>query len=73
MPQNTMKARCDSAIHPVAAVEHLPTALNSNTPSGGGQVEPEPDISRITAFLEQARPATPCLVVDLNIVEGKYR
>ncbi len=31
-----------------------------------------PDHSRIISYLESAKPATPCLVVDLDIVGGKY-
>ena len=31
-----------------------------------------PDHSRIIAYLESAKPATPCLVVDLDIVAAKY-
>jgi ornithine decarboxylase len=31
-----------------------------------------PDHSRIISYLEANKPATPCLVVDLSIVAGKY-
>ena len=31
-----------------------------------------PDHSRIISYLEAHKPATPCLVVDLSIVAGKY-
>src|SRR5262245_11637778 len=31
-----------------------------------------PDHSRIISYLEANQPATPCLVVDLDIVAGKY-
>lgn len=33
----------------------------------------EPDFSRVVAYLEQHRPATPCLIVDLDVVARKYR
>jgi ornithine decarboxylase len=76
MPQNTVKTPRSPAIRPVektvAKVEALPTASNSNL-QPAAPTEPEPDTSRIVAFLDQARPMTPCLVVDLDIVEGKYR
>jgi ornithine decarboxylase len=32
-----------------------------------------PDHGRILAYLENEKPATPCLVVDLDIVAGKYQ
>ena len=28
---------------------------------------------KVQRFLDERRPATPCLVVDLDVVEGKYR
>jgi ornithine decarboxylase len=28
---------------------------------------------KVQRFLDEQRPATPCLVVDLDVVEGKYR
>src|SRR6476469_2544210 len=31
-----------------------------------------PDHSRIISYLAAHKPATPCLVVDLSIVAGKY-
>lgn len=50
----------------------LPAPSNSNLPltvaEAGG-----PDLSRVLAYLESARPVTPCLVVDLDIVAAKYR
>ena len=51
------------------------TVANSNMKLAVAAV-PEalaPDHSRVLAYLDSARPATPCLVVDLDIVAGKYR
>lgn len=33
----------------------------------------EPDFSKVVAYLEEHKPATPCLVVDLDVVARKYR
>jgi ornithine decarboxylase len=46
----------------------LALAAEPNAPLVAGA----PDHSRIISYLEAEKPATPCLVVDLSIVAGKY-
>jgi ornithine decarboxylase len=51
-----------------------PAPSNSNLKVVSTPVEAlAPDHSRVIAYLESVKPATPCLVVDLDIVSAKYR
>ena len=46
---------------------------NSNLRIVTGATEAKaPDHARVLAYLESEKPATPCLVIDLDIVAGKY-
>src|SRR6201991_1483162 len=49
----------------------LPSNTNLRIVSGAAEAK-APDHSRVLAYLENEKPATPCLVIDLDIVAGKY-
>jgi ornithine decarboxylase len=50
-----------------------PTPSNTNLRIVTGAAEAKaPDHARVLAYLENEKPATPCLVIDLDIVAGKY-
>ncbi|MES1151191.1 MAG: type III PLP-dependent enzyme [Dongia sp.] len=52
--------------------EHkLPSNTNLRIVSGVAEAK-APDHARVLAYLENEKPATPCLVIDLDIVAGKY-
>jgi ornithine decarboxylase len=49
----------------------LPSNTNLRIVSGAAEAK-APDHARALAYLESAKPATPCLVIDLDIVASKY-
>jgi ornithine decarboxylase len=50
-----------------------PAKAALQVPKPANNYAAEPDFSKVVAYLEQHRPATPCLVVDLDVVARKYR
>ncbi|HVY98154.1 MAG TPA: type III PLP-dependent enzyme [Dongiaceae bacterium] len=49
----------------------LPSNTNLRIVSGAAEAK-APDHARVLAYLASEKPATPCLVIDLDIVAGKY-
>jgi ornithine decarboxylase len=49
----------------------LPSNTNLRIVTGAAEAK-APDHARVLAYLDSAKPATPCLVIDLDIVAGKY-
>jgi ornithine decarboxylase len=79
MNQSVAKAARSRTIRSVSAKRAIsrsadhPTPSNSNLRIVSGAAEAKaPDHARILAYLESEKPATPCLVVDLDIVAAKY-
>jgi ornithine decarboxylase len=59
-------ARSRSSNNPAVANQNVKLAVATTSEALA------PDHSRIISYLEANKPATPCLVVDLDIVAGKY-
>jgi ornithine decarboxylase len=49
----------------------LPSNTNLRIVTGAAEAK-APDHARVLAYLENEKPATPCLVIDLDIVAAKY-
>ena len=67
MKNNLAKvARSRSTNAPAVANQNLKLAVAATSEALA------PDHSRIISYLEANKPQTPCLVIDLDIVAGKY-
>src|SRR3954452_5978760 len=66
MKNNLAKVSRSRSTTPAVANSNLKLAV-AETPTALA-----PDHSKIISYLKAHKPATPCLVVDLSIVAGKY-